>query len=104
MSSFWAQSDTEKLLIILKIMAWGFGYAMVIVPAIILVAIVIDGVLTAVRERRERKRSQQVPSTRTYATYTMGIATTKDVRRKRQDDETMEFFSTAGKVLENDYR
>lgn len=103
--SFWDLSDTEKLMLILKILAWGFGYAMVIVPCVIIVALVVDVVLEKFSDHRERKRSkQQKRQLDVYTQYDVGVSSLDAARNSRQDQKTVEFFMTSGEVLHNDYR
>lgn len=102
--SFWNLSDTEKLILILKILVMGFGYAMVIVPCIIIVAVLVDDILDRLRERRERKRSkQQKNQLNVYTPFAVGTSSLDEARGRHRDDSTVEFFVSSREVLHNDY-
>lgn len=56
MLGFWAMSDTDKILLVLKILMVGFGWASLIIGAIGLIYIVVSWIHEVVQDWKESRR------------------------------------------------
>lgn len=84
-------SDLDKLMLVLKILLVGFGWAAIIIAWIVILLAVIDGFVEHMRKKREQ------------ATFTpptdpqVDIFQLKQVRRQRQEEHD-EFFNTVQEI------
>lgn len=99
MSSFWAMSDPDKTLLVLKILLIGFGWALVIVGALVIMAFIMllaQDFMIRLEERQEE--SGYSPQTDPQVTA-FKIKQTRRRIRSEQD----EFFRNV-QELQNDLR
>lgn len=55
---FWAMSDTDKTLLVLKILLIGFGWAMLILGAIAMIYIVVSWIHEIVQDWKDSRRQR----------------------------------------------
>lgn len=58
MSAFWAMSDMDKLLLVLKILTIGFGWASLIIGAIGIIYLVVTYIHAVVQDWKEPRRQR----------------------------------------------
>lgn len=95
MVPFWAMSDTDKTLLVLKILFVGFGWGLLIVGAIAVMCLfmlLVQDRLNILEERREKRRKES--QTEPFSPTTDPQVTAFKVRqtRRRLRAEHDEFF------------
>lgn len=102
MSSFWAMSDVDKTLLVLKILLIAFGWASMIIAAIVVMCffmLVAKDFLEVLEERREkRQKAEYSPET----DHQVAAFKLKQARRRIQNERD-EFFRNV-QELHNDLR
>lgn len=84
-------SDPDKLILVLKILVVGFGWASIIIAWILLLFLVIDGFADYMRKKREQDTFTP-PVDRQ-----VGIFQKKQIRRQQQE-ELDEFFNNVQEI------